>query len=202
MHLSLNPTATDRCGEVWGESFKPLSLQVRLCAAQTLRAQLNDKPGACAWVLHVITSFSELGLDLRASRRGRSSCLLVQVIPDMRSRVNADHHDCTLSWMSVVTFHVNRVAATESIFGGIIASGFQTIALTFRLFSGYRLADRYQYGWPWYGRGAVARQSSPVTPCTRASLSRCSPRHARSPTRERCASATGRTTRTMSRSLI
>ena len=31
-------------------------------------------------------------------------------------------------------FHVNKVAATESIFGGIIASGFQTIALTFRLF--------------------------------------------------------------------
>ena len=31
-------------------------------------------------------------------------------------------------------FHVNKVAAAESIFGGIIASGFQTIALTFRLF--------------------------------------------------------------------
>lgn len=31
-------------------------------------------------------------------------------------------------------FHVNKVAAKESIFGGIIASGFQTIALTFRLF--------------------------------------------------------------------
>ena len=31
-------------------------------------------------------------------------------------------------------FHVNKVAATESIFGGLIASGFQTIALTFRLF--------------------------------------------------------------------
>ena len=31
-------------------------------------------------------------------------------------------------------FHVNKVAATGSIFGGIIASGFQTIALTFRLF--------------------------------------------------------------------
>ncbi len=31
-------------------------------------------------------------------------------------------------------FHVNKMAATESIFGGIIASGFQTIALTFRLF--------------------------------------------------------------------
>lgn len=31
-------------------------------------------------------------------------------------------------------FHVNRVAATESIFGGLIASGFQTLAMTFRLF--------------------------------------------------------------------
>ena len=31
-------------------------------------------------------------------------------------------------------FHVNKVAASESIFGGLIASGFQTIALTFRLF--------------------------------------------------------------------
>lgn len=31
-------------------------------------------------------------------------------------------------------FHVNKVAAEASIFGGIIASGFQTIALTFRLF--------------------------------------------------------------------
>jgi acyl dehydratase len=31
-------------------------------------------------------------------------------------------------------FHIDKVAATESIFGGLIASGFQTIALTFRLF--------------------------------------------------------------------
>lgn len=31
-------------------------------------------------------------------------------------------------------FHVNKVAAKDSIFGGLIASGFQTIALTFRLF--------------------------------------------------------------------
>ncbi|MBF9058480.1 acyl dehydratase [Rhodobacterales bacterium HKCCSP123] len=31
-------------------------------------------------------------------------------------------------------FHVNRVAATGSIFGGLIASGFQTLAMTFRLF--------------------------------------------------------------------
>lgn len=31
-------------------------------------------------------------------------------------------------------FHVDKVAATESIFGGLIASGFQTLALTFRLF--------------------------------------------------------------------
>ncbi len=31
-------------------------------------------------------------------------------------------------------FHVDKVAATASIFGGIVASGFQTIALTFRLF--------------------------------------------------------------------
>ena len=31
-------------------------------------------------------------------------------------------------------FHVNKVAAKASIFGGLIASGFQTIALTFRLF--------------------------------------------------------------------
>ena len=30
-------------------------------------------------------------------------------------------------------FHVDKVAATESIFGALIASGFQTIALTFRL---------------------------------------------------------------------
>lgn len=31
-------------------------------------------------------------------------------------------------------FHVDKVAAEKSIFGGLIASGFQTIALTFRLF--------------------------------------------------------------------
>lgn len=31
-------------------------------------------------------------------------------------------------------FHVDKVAASESIFGGLIASGFQTTALTFRLF--------------------------------------------------------------------
>lgn len=31
-------------------------------------------------------------------------------------------------------FHIDKVAAAESVFGGLIASGFQTIALTFRLF--------------------------------------------------------------------
>ena len=31
-------------------------------------------------------------------------------------------------------FHIDEVAAEQSIFGGIIASGFQTIALCFRLF--------------------------------------------------------------------
>ena len=31
-------------------------------------------------------------------------------------------------------FHLDKVAAQNSIFGGLIASGFQTIALTFRLF--------------------------------------------------------------------
>jgi acyl dehydratase len=31
-------------------------------------------------------------------------------------------------------FHLDKVAARKSIFGGLIASGFQTIALTFRLF--------------------------------------------------------------------
>lgn len=31
-------------------------------------------------------------------------------------------------------FHLDKVAATQSVFGGIVASGFQTIALTFRLF--------------------------------------------------------------------
>ncbi|MEM7300101.1 MAG: MaoC family dehydratase [Pseudomonadota bacterium] len=31
-------------------------------------------------------------------------------------------------------FHLDKVAATGSIFSGLIASGFQTIALTFRLF--------------------------------------------------------------------
>ena len=31
-------------------------------------------------------------------------------------------------------FHVNKVAATNSIFGGLVASGFQTLAITFRLF--------------------------------------------------------------------
>jgi len=30
-------------------------------------------------------------------------------------------------------FHVDRIAAKESIFGGLIASGIQTLALTFRL---------------------------------------------------------------------
>lgn len=31
-------------------------------------------------------------------------------------------------------FHLDRVAAAGSIFGGLVASGFQTLALTFRLF--------------------------------------------------------------------
>ncbi|WP_170426761.1 MaoC family dehydratase [Ruegeria arenilitoris] len=31
-------------------------------------------------------------------------------------------------------FHVDKDAAAQSIFGGLVASGFQTIALTFRLF--------------------------------------------------------------------
>ena len=31
-------------------------------------------------------------------------------------------------------FHIDEVAATQSIFGGIIASGFHTIAICFRLF--------------------------------------------------------------------
>ena len=31
-------------------------------------------------------------------------------------------------------FHIDKEAAANSIFGGLIASGFQTIALTFRLF--------------------------------------------------------------------
>lgn len=31
-------------------------------------------------------------------------------------------------------FHVDKVAAERSIFGGLVASGFQTMALTFRLF--------------------------------------------------------------------
>ncbi|MEW9921609.1 MaoC family dehydratase [Marimonas sp. MJW-29] len=31
-------------------------------------------------------------------------------------------------------FHIDKVAASGSMFGGLIASGFQTIALTFRLF--------------------------------------------------------------------
>ena len=33
-------------------------------------------------------------------------------------------------------FHVDKIAAEKSIFGGLIASGFQTVALTFRLFRG------------------------------------------------------------------
>jgi acyl dehydratase len=32
-------------------------------------------------------------------------------------------------------FHVDKVAAERSIFGGLAASGFQTLALTFRLFA-------------------------------------------------------------------
>ena len=31
-------------------------------------------------------------------------------------------------------FHLNAVVAAESIYGGLIASGFQVVALTFRLF--------------------------------------------------------------------
>ncbi|WP_223422029.1 MaoC family dehydratase [Tateyamaria pelophila] len=31
-------------------------------------------------------------------------------------------------------FHIDKMAATESIFGDLIASGFQTLAFTFRLF--------------------------------------------------------------------
>lgn len=31
-------------------------------------------------------------------------------------------------------FHVDKVAAQDSLFGGLIASGFQTLALSFRLF--------------------------------------------------------------------
>ena len=31
-------------------------------------------------------------------------------------------------------FHIDAEAAAESVYGGLIASGFQTIALTFRMF--------------------------------------------------------------------
>lgn len=39
-------------------------------------------------------------------------------------------------------FHLNAAAAAESIYGGLIASGFQVVALTFRLFiQGSMLAE-------------------------------------------------------------
>lgn len=51
--------------------------------------------------------------------------------------------DVTLSEGNIIDFaltydpqplHVNKIAAKQSIFGGLIASGFQTLAITFRLF--------------------------------------------------------------------
>jgi len=45
-------------------------------------------------------------------------------------------------------FHMDAVAAKESIFGGLIASGFHTIALTFRLFAQTRALAASSLGSP------------------------------------------------------
>lgn len=58
-------------------------------------------------------------------------------------------------------FHVNRVAAAESIFGGLIASGFQTLAMTFRLFRDTGVLTGTNLG----GHGMdEVRWSAPVRP--------------------------------------
>jgi acyl dehydratase len=58
-------------------------------------------------------------------------------------------------------FHVNRVAATDSIFGGLIASGFQTLAMTFRLFRDTGVLTGTNLG----GHGMdEVRWSAPVRP--------------------------------------
>lgn len=58
-------------------------------------------------------------------------------------------------------FHVDAVAAASGPFGGIIASGFQTMALTFRLFRDTGLFDGTGLGSP---GGTEMRWLRPVRP--------------------------------------
>lgn len=58
-------------------------------------------------------------------------------------------------------FHINQIAATNSIYGGLIASGFQVIALSFRLFTQLGLFHGSSMGSP--GLDEV-RWTMPVRP--------------------------------------
>ena len=68
-------------------------------------------------------------------------------------------------------FHLNAVVAAESIYGGLIASGFQVVALTFRLF----ISRACSLPRAWARRASTSCAGSPrpvrVTRCTR--KSRC-----------------------------
>ncbi|WP_217352151.1 MaoC family dehydratase [Ruegeria sp. HKCCA5763] len=77
-------------------------------------------------------------------------------------------------------FHIDKIAATESIFGGLIASGFQTIALTFRLFRDTGVLNGTNLG----GHGMdEVRWLAPVfsgdTICVRVTVEAITPSHSK-----------------------
>ncbi len=58
-------------------------------------------------------------------------------------------------------FHIDQVAAAESPFGGLIASGFQTLALTFRIFYQANVINAASLGSPGFDE---LRWLKPVRP--------------------------------------
>lgn len=99
-------------------------------------------------------------------------------------------------------FHANKAAATESIFGGIIASGFQTAALTFRLFRDTGVLTGTNLG----GHGMdEVRWLAPVFPADTlhalVSVEELTPSRMK-PDRVRSESATGLIIRMMSKYLV
>lgn len=57
-------------------------------------------------------------------------------------------------------FHTDREAATHSVFGGLVASGWHTVAITMRLM----VEDSPRFAWGLVGVGAEAQWPAPTRP--------------------------------------
>jgi acyl dehydratase len=88
-------------------------------------------------------------------------------------------------------FHLDAEAAKGTIFGGLIASGFHTMALTFRLFAQTRALVACSLGSPGVDELRWLRPVRPGTRCGPPCRSWSSARPPRSPTGASCA-CTGR----------